>query len=825
MREPLLLPMILVAAGILAARLLGFSAAESALPAAAFVTMSLLPASARLRRTTTALALFFAGAFLWSVHRPGPPPWIDAAPRETVIIEGCIVEPPIFSDDRARFTLELEPGARAQVEASPGTPRLSYGQRVELEARIRPPHNFGNPGAFDYAAYLARRDVFWTALVPTRGAVRVLPDRCGSRFMAWVFSLRTAALDRIDRLYPNDRYASAMLEAVLIGESGHLERVWTEDFRRSGTYHALVISGMHIAVLAAVLLFLLRFAPVSPGAALILTAAAAWLYALVSGFSVPVVRSAAGFTLYVIARMLFRKARPLNLLAAVALGLLAWDPGQLFEASFQLSFLAVAAIGALAVPLIEHHTAMFSTGLRAIANTEIDPHLEPRTAQFRVELRLAAETLALWTRLPIAAATHALATLARAVFFFLEMAIVSAAVQAGLALPMALYFHRISLSGLSANLVIVPLMNMVVPAGFAALFTGWQWPARLTNQLLQWSAQIAAWHANLEPSWRVPDPPLWLAIGIVAALAGAAVLLRRGILRGPAVALIAALVALLIWSPWPARIEPGMLELTAIDVGQGDSLLVIFPQGSTMLVDGGGRLEYGKRRRSNLDTGEDVVAPYLWWRGIRRIDILVATHAHQDHIGGLAALLEDFRPRELWTGANPPPALLRQARTLDVTIKDQRASAPFDLSGARVEVLAPTEDYAASRANKEPGNNDSLAFRISYGSRSFLLTGDLESAVERKLLQDGALSAADVLKVAHHGSRTSTTQAFLDTVHPSIAVISAGFENSFNHPHPDVVTRLESARAVILRTDLDGLATVRTDGVCLFFDLTSWERR
>ena len=264
-----------------------------------------------------------------------------------------------------------------------------------------------------------------------------------------------------------------------------------------------------------------------------------------------------------------------------------------------------------------------------------------------------------------------------------------------------------------------------------------------------------------------------------------------------------------------------MLELTAIDVGQGDSLLVVFPQGSTMLIDGGGKLVYGKQSRSNLDTGEDVVAPYLWRRGIRRIDILVATHAHQDHIGGLAALLEDFRPKELWTGANPPPALMEQARKLGVQVRQQRASPPFDLAGTRLQVLAPTLEYVPG---KEPGNNDSLAFRISYGTRSFLLTGDLEAPVERRLLVDGAISATDVLKVAHHGSRTSSTRSFLDAVHPSVALISAGFENSFNHPHPDVVQRLQEAHTTILRTDLDGLATVRTDGTRLFFALSSWEK-
>ena len=155
-----------------------------------------------------------------------------------------------------------------------------------------------------------------------------------------------------------------MMDAVLIGETARLERVWTDDFRRTGTFHALVISGVHVTVLAAVLLFLLRLLPISELSALAMTAAAAWLYALVSGFSAPVVRAAGGFTLYTLARACFRRARVMNLLAAVALVYLAWDPAQMFEASFQLSFLAVAAIGALAAPLLESTTAPYASGLR-----------------------------------------------------------------------------------------------------------------------------------------------------------------------------------------------------------------------------------------------------------------------------------------------------------------------------------------------------------------------------------------------------------------------------------------------------------------------------
>jgi competence protein ComEC len=829
MREPLLLPVVAVVLGIIAGKAFDFPVRDAVWPAAALALLACARVSAGLRRTALLLALFFAGAFLFAVHRPTRIPFIDANSREMMVAEGCVVEPTVFSEDRAQFVLELEPGARAQVQVpkyaeQENPPRLHYGQRVEIEARFRPPHNFQNPGAFDYAAYLAHRDTYWSALVPAKGSVRVLPGECSRGFrqaLGRIFALRTAALDRIESLYPNDDYSSAMLQAVLIGETANMERIWTEDFRRSGTYHALVISGIHVSVLAGLLLTLLRWTPLSKGSALFFTAISAWVYALVSGFTAPVVRAAAGFTLYLVARIFFRCVRPLNFLAAIALVYLAWDPQQLFEASFQLSFLSIVAIAAFAAPLLERTTGLIAFGTRDINALSIDPHIEPRAAQFRVELRLAAETIALWTRIPVRIAAVALSLATRLALFVFELVVLSLAVQVGLALPMAEYFHRISFTGVVANILIVPLMNAVIPLGFAAIFTNWHWLASLVSALLGWSAAIARFFALREPAWRVPDPPLWLSIAFVATIVLGAVLIRKSKLRWPAVAVTVVLLALLIASPWRPDIIPGELELTAIDVGQGDSLLLAFPQGATMLVDGGGRLEFGMiKRRSNLEIGEDVVSPYLWTRGIRHIDVIVATHAHQDHIGGLRALIANFHPSELWVGANPPRDLMNEAEHIGTRVIERRASDPFPFSGATLQVLAPATGYLSAK----PGNNDSIVLRAVYGSRSFLLTGDLESAEEYRLLGPGHPAlAADVLKVGHHGSRTSTADDFLKAVSPSVAIISAGYENSFGHPHPDVVHRLADAHVTILRTDIEGAATVRTDGKHLIYKAQAWE--
>ena len=402
MRDPLILPAVAVASGIFLGRGLMFTRPESWWPIAAFGLLAL--ANTRLRPVCVTFAWLCLGIFAEAWHRPGPPPEIDAGSRETMILEGCVVEPTVFSANREQFTLELDRAARARVSLNlrDGDPaqRLDYGQHIEIEARIRRPHNYNNPGSFDYAGYLARQNIFWTATMTAGSTARVLPGRCGSRFMSAVFALRVAALDRIEALYGTDLYSTGMMEAILIGETSKLEKIWTQSFRRTGTFHALVISGVHVTVLAGVLLFLLRICALPEIPALAITAAAAWIYALVSGFSAPVVRAAGGFTLYLVARFFFRRGRVLNLLAAVALVYLLWDPGQLFDASFVLSFLCVAAIGALAAPLLEATSIPYARGMQSIGDTEMDPLLAPRVAQLRVELRLAAETMALWLRIP-----------------------------------------------------------------------------------------------------------------------------------------------------------------------------------------------------------------------------------------------------------------------------------------------------------------------------------------------------------------------------------------------------------------------------------------
>jgi competence protein ComEC len=817
-KDPLVGPLAAIAAGILASHFVFFLPFELLASIGAFLVLGLIAlwrGSRLLSGACCLLGLFAAGALTDVVCRPGANPELDVEGREIVILGGCVVEPPSISGERERFTLELAPHALAQVtlytEAGESLPPLACGQNVELDARVRKPRNYENPGAFDYAHLLARRDIFWTASGAAR-SVRILPGRCGSRFSQFVMNLRAAAMARIDRLYRGNPYRTGMMQAVLLGQQFQMQRVWTADYRNTGTFHTIVISGTHVAILAAFFLFFLRICFMPQSAALLLASLMAWLYALVSGWGTPCVRSAAGLTLVMLASYFHRERRPLNLLAAIALCFLIFAPGQLFDASFQLSFLAVAFLGAFATPLIRATSGPLARGLADLNNTEHDLHSAPRVAQFRIEMRLLAETLRRVFHLPRRAAVLAVTVPARLLLFFYELTAVSAVIQAGLALPMVVYFHRVGLSGLTANALVVPVMGLVVPVGFVAVFTGSPWVAHVAGWLLGVSRTVVHWHASLDPDWRFPTPPLWLAIVFSAALIFAAVARGRWC-RTLTIALVAAALALLLWQPFPAQTHPGQLEMTAIDVGQGDSLLVVFPDGKRMIVDGGGIPAFGNRPRSQLDTGEDVVAPYLWDRAIRTVDIVALSHAHDDHIGGLPALVADFHPREVWTGAVPDNPLWRTLRETahrtGAKIVPMTAPRRFAFGGAQIEVLAPLADYIPGDT---PKNNDSLVMRVAYGRHSFLLTGDAERPIERRMLEENELEPTDVLKVGHHGSHTSSSAAFLSAVAPVFAVISVGEQNSYGHPHADVLARLAEVHAAVYRTDADGLVSIRTDG-------------
>jgi competence protein ComEC len=601
---------------------------------------------------------------------------------------------------------------------------------------------------------------------------------------------------------------------MVVGDDSLLVRNVREEFQATGVYHLLVVSGMNVALLALAVFWLARRLRAPEWAAALATIALSIFYAYIAGMGVPIQRAVLMLAVFMGARLLYRERSALNATGFAALVVLAVSPGALFEAGFQLTFLALVAIAGISLPLLERTSSPVRRALQHFDSTAYDLALEPHLAQLRLDLRLVAERLASF--MGVRLARWVVTAVAGAFLACFELILVSSITQAVLVLPMRAYFHRAAVIGLPANVLALPMAGVMLNSAVAAVALSFLFSplaravAWIAAIALHWTLFCLSHLARLHLSqWRVPDAG-W-EISLIAA-AGIAVSLltvrRRRALAWAGLAMLFASAAAAAFFSGAARLAPGKLEITAIDVGQGDALLVISPQGRTMLVDGGGSLGPA---RGEFDFGEDVVSPYLWSRGLDRLDVVVLSHAHGDHIGGLARVVENFRPRELWVGINPEtPELDRlyaAAGANGVTLRQHTTGDEFDWGGARVRVLAPPSDW---RPKIRPMNDDSLAFVMSLGETRALLAGDLEKKMERFVASEAP--RADLLKVAHHGSATSTTPELLTAVHPRFAVISVGAHNSFGHPRTVVLQRLQDAHVSTYRTDMLGLVTFLLDG-------------
>ena len=691
------------------------------------------------------------------------------------------------------------------------SPLFTYGQRLRFTARLRRPRNYGNPGSFDYQGYLFDQGIVALGSAKLE-AIEVLPGFAGSRLKLWRARVHRRIIDKVHELWPEQQ--AGLLDAAVIGESAFLDRNTRVDFQRSGTYHILVVSGMNLSILAFVVFWTLRRFRASELLASALTIALCVGYAFLTDVGAPVWRATLMMAVYLGARLFYRDRASLNALGAAALALMIADPGSPLGASFQLTFLSVLIVAALAIPLLERSSLPYRHGLRGLDSSGLDPSLEPRVAQYRIDLRMIACRLArfLGPWFPI----RSLALACSCGLAIYDVLVVSGLIQLGLALPMAWYFHRATVVSLPANILAVPLTEILMPSAVIALVLGFicPWLARVPALIAGWAldgitATVRGLGTLPMADMRLPLPDSWMVAATLLALIVSMILVRRRAFVSAAG--LTCLAATSLWvalNPAPPRFEKEVLEVSAIDVGQGDATLIVTPDRHTMLVDAGGMPGTAK---SNFDIGEDVISPYLWTRRIQNLDVVVVTHGHWDHVGGTRSLLTNFKPKELWIGENTPTpalaALIQYAEQSGVRVRSFSAGDVIAFGRVEVRTLAPAKN---NPARPRRINDDCLALKLTYQQSSVLLEGDAEKTTERELVNQQ--SQADLLKVAHHGSTTSTSLDLLVKVHPRFAVISVGRENSYGHPRAEVLRRLGNSAAKTYRTDLDGLVTFYLDG-------------
>ena len=706
-------------------------------------------------------------------------------------------------------------------------PQVRAGDRVEALVRARPPRNFLNPGAFDARTHMARQGVHLTGSLRS-GELLQRIDGPPPGIAHRLARVRGDLLARIDTMFAHAPEQAAILRAMLLGDRSFVDYEVTTAFQETAAYHVLVISGLHVAAMAAFVYFFARLLRLPLGFTVLVTLATLGAFVAVVEDRPPIERAALMAVIVLLAKLLYRRVDLLNTVAVAALLLLIARPSALADPSFQFSFLAAGMIGALALPWVDRSSAPYRRALEHLTDATRDAAHAPRAAQWRLDVRDAAAWLA--ARLPARAQPRAASLVTRPLRFAFrlwEVLLVSSTIQLGMLPLMAWYFHRVTPGGPLTNIPTPILAGLIVPFGFLSLMAASisEWLGSVTaiiaGMLTEGLLANVRWFAGFQwMSYRVPGPPAWVVAVFFAALvavAAASRTKRAGRWHWALALPLVIITAVIATHPFAPLLEAGRTEVTVLDVGQGDAVFVAFPGGRTLLVDGGGM--FGASRvggaRTGLDIGEQVVSPYLWRRGIKRLDVVALTHAHSDHMDGLFAILDNFEVGELWVGRNVATpafrALVERAEARGVRVVHRRRGEWFDFDGVTGIVLWPEESSVAASAS----NNDSLVLRLEHGGLRFLLAGDIERDVERVMVERGDPLDAHFLKVPHHGSRTSATAVFANAVKAREGAISLGANNPFRHPHREVVDRLNKAGTRLLRTDRDGAVTASSDGTTL----------
>lgn len=692
-----------------------------------------------------------------------------------VSLEGVVVSPADVRISNVKYTVKVDtvwagfqPFAvtgKSQVTLYFPHVALEYGDRIILRGRLERPPKSRNPGEFDYQSYLAAQGIDAVCRVYDSVNIRLLNRGEGSYVAREiVYPAREFIIRFINAALPPG--PGSILEGLLVGARGEIDPELRERFADVGVVHVLAVSGLHVGFVLLGLIFVLQLCQVPQPVRAVIILGGLFFYAFLTGFHAPVVRASVMASILLIGHLLKRTTHPLNSIAIAGIIILVANPLDLFQAGFQLSFSAVIGI----ILIYERLYNLIKTSFLS------------------------------WQESGNRFQSNAL------ILFF-----VSLAAQLGTLPVTAYYFGRIPILSLIANSVVVPLVGLIVGLGFVSLFgVPIFFPigvalASVNGILINVLTTFVTWSGNLPFSHiKVARPDMMLFFIYFGALAMFVYWKQRRVrIAGSLILVTLILIALLL----PFR-NKNQLEVIFFDVGQGDAALVTFPNGKNLLIDAG-------ERTDRIDMGKQVLLPYFRRFGIRRLDHLLITHNHSDHAGGAISLLQGMKIGRLLKSTYKDSSYfeitidsLARARGVPVQPVARGDTVLVDRS-ALILVLHPPAGMVESEMDL---NNQSVVIKIVYGRTSFLFTGDAEEPAEKMMLDIGPLLKADVLKVGHHGSLTSSSGQFRELVRPDIAVVSVKKYNRFGLPSQQLLEQFKKEGALVLRTDNSGAIRLRSDG-------------